>query len=67
MRKPTYAEWQAIDDALTQAIELRESGAGGGHALLIQLLNKLGYTPMSSQEAEEMAAEVIAGEFACPR
>ncbi len=59
MNKPTYDQWQAIESALERAISLRESSEGGGHALLIQLLRELGYTPMSSQEAERVAQRVI--------
>ncbi len=55
----TYEQWQEIAIALDNAIALRMSGEGGGHAALIQLLNQLGYTPLSSQEAERVAQRVL--------
>lgn len=45
--------------ALENAIARRESGEGGGHAALIQALNRLGYRPMSSREAERIAGQVL--------
>jgi hypothetical protein len=59
MQKLTLAQWQAISDALDQAVSLREDGIGGGHALLIHLLNQAGYRPQSSQEAERMASRIL--------
>ncbi len=57
--KPTYEQLAALADALDRAVALRESGEGGGHALLTQLLNRLGYYPTSSQSAERMAGKIL--------
>lgn len=56
---PTQEQYQALSDALDRAVSLRESGEGGGHGLLIHLLNSLGYYPSSSLSAERVAAKVL--------
>ncbi len=58
-KKLTYEQWQQLSDALENAVARRESGEGGGHAALIHLLNRLGYHPMSSYEAERVAQKVL--------
>lgn len=52
--------WIELADTLDAAVALRESGEGGGYAALIQVLNRLGYFPMSSREAERVAAKLLA-------
>jgi len=52
---------QSLSDALKNAVTLRESGEGGGHAALIRELHTLGREAMSSQEAEEMARQLLGG------
>ena len=51
--------WNELADALDTAVALRESGDGGGHAALIQILNRLGYFPLSSREAERVATRLL--------
>lgn len=50
---------QQLSDALENAVARRESGEGGGHAALIQELQTLGHTAMSSQEAEQIARRLL--------
>ena len=52
-------QYQELLTALENAIAMRESGEGGGHAALIQVLNRLGYRPMSSWEAERIAEQIL--------
>ena len=58
-KKLTYEQWQQLLEALKNAVSKRESGEGGGHVAYIHLLNRLGYHPMSSQEAERVAQKVL--------
>ncbi len=55
----TDEQYLELSAALENAVALRESGEGGGHAALIQLLNQLGYRPMSSWEAEQVANRLL--------
>jgi len=52
-----------IESTLETAVELRQSGEGGGHAALRQALARLGYTVSSSLEAEQLACQVINGKL----
>lgn len=60
MKKLSSEQEQELLDALENAVRLREVGEGGGHAVLIQILQRLGYTTMSSREAEKIAEKLLA-------
>jgi transcriptional regulator with XRE-family HTH domain len=62
----TSEQYLELSTALENAIALRESGEGGGHAALIQVLNQLGYHPMSSWEAERIAGQVLGNAKSSP-
>jgi len=52
-----------VESAYENAVTLRLSGEGGGHAMLMHTLELLGYNTTSSNEAERIASRVIEGKL----
>lgn len=60
MNKLTRSQWEELDDHMSRTpAESDSEGVPGEHMKLIALLNRLGFNPMSKQEAMQLAERLL--------